>query len=52
MNFFTNRNRVTDVGNKLTVTRGIGERDKLRVWDEHIHSTVYKMGSRGGSNGK
>ena len=52
MNFFTNRNRVTDVGNKLTVTRGIGERDKLLVWDEHIHSTVYKMGSPGGSDGK
>ena len=32
--YLQNRNRVTDVENKLTVTRGIGwGRDKLGDWD-------------------
>ena len=40
-----NRNRVTDLGNKLMVTRGKpggGGRDKLGDWDGHIHTTIYK----------
>ena len=28
-----NRNRLTDVENKLTVTKGERERDKLAVWE-------------------
>ena len=40
-NYLQNRNRVTDVKNKLMVTKG--ERgDKLGDWDWHIHTTVYK----------
>ena len=39
-----NRNRVTDVENKLTVTGGgEGGRDKLEEWDWHIHTTIYKI---------
>ena len=31
---YKNRNRLTDIENKLTVTKGeVGERDKLGVWD-------------------
>ena len=33
INLFKNRNRVTDVENKLMVTRGKGKRDKLGDWD-------------------
>ena len=22
---------------------GVGERDSLRVWDEHVHTAIYKM---------
>ena len=27
---------------------GVGWRHKLGVWDEHIHSTTYKMGKQQG----
>jgi len=37
--------RVTDIENKLTVTRGKRWRDKLGGWDEHIHTTIYKTGN-------
>ena len=42
--YLQNRNRVTDVENKLMVTSG-GRwgRDKLRDWDWHIHTTVHKV---------
>ena len=35
MNLFTNRNRHTDIENKLMVTKGErgGGRDELGVWD-------------------
>ena len=42
--YLQNRNRVTDVENKLMVT--MGERrgkDKLGDWDWHIHTTIYKI---------
>ena len=43
-NLGKNRNGVTDVENKLTVTKGgSGEagRDKLGDWDRHTHTTIY-----------
>ena len=33
MNLLQNRNRLTDMKNKLMVTKGDGKRDKLGVWD-------------------
>ena len=41
--YLQNRNRVTDVENKLMATTGEGVRDKLRDWDWHIHTTIYKI---------
>ena len=44
--YLQNRNRVTDVENKLMVTKGegggAGRRDKLGVWDERMQTTIYK----------
>ena len=34
MNLFANRNRLTDIENKLMVTKGEREgKDKFRIWD-------------------
>ena len=33
MNLFTNQNRSMDMENKLTVTKGDRDSDKLGVWD-------------------
>ena len=42
--YLQNRNRVTDVENKLMVTKGEGGgRDKLWDWDWHTHTTIYKI---------
>ena len=42
--YLQNRNRVTDVKNKLMVTKGERwGRDKLGDWEWHIHTTIYKM---------
>ena len=44
--YLQNRNRVTDVENKLMVTNGEsggGGRDKLGDWDWHIHTVIYKI---------
>ena len=38
--YLQNRNRLTDIENKLTVTKG---RDKLGVCDEQIHTTIHKI---------
>ena len=51
------RNRVTDVENKLMVTKGAGGWDKWGNWDWHIYTTMYKitdenLGFPGGSEGK
>ena len=36
--------RVTDIGNKLMVTKAERQgRDKLGDWDCHIHTTIYKI---------
>ena len=38
-----NRNRLTNIENNLIVTKGDwGEKDKLRVCDQQIQTTVYK----------
>ena len=42
INVFQNRSRLTDIENKLTVSKGEGKRNKLGVWDLEIHITVYK----------
>ena len=39
--YLQNRNRVTDVENKLMVP-GVRGGDKLGDWDWHIHTTIYK----------
>ena len=44
--YLQNRNRVTDVENKLMVTKGGKQgwgRDKLGDWDWQIHTTIYKI---------
>ena len=44
--YLQNRNRVTDVKNKLMVTKGErGGGNKLRDWDWHIYITIYKIGN-------
>ena len=40
--YIQNRNRVTDVENKLMVTGGWGG-DKLGDWDWHIYTIMYKI---------
>ena len=42
--YLQDRNRVTDVENKLMVTkRERGGRDTLGDWDWHVHTTIYKL---------
>ena len=36
-----NRNRLTDIENKLVVIKG--KRDKLEIWDYQIQTTIYKI---------
>ena len=44
LTYLQNRNGVTDVENKLMVTKGEkGGRNKLGDWDWHIHTTIYKI---------
>ena len=44
-----NRNRLTELENKLMVTRGkVAERDKLGVWDWHIDTTITKIDNQQG----
>ena len=42
------QNRPTDRENKLMLNKGgkAGERDKLGVWYEHIHTTIHKITNR------
>ena len=35
--------RLTDTENRLMVTKGVGRKDKFRVWDQQIHITMYKI---------
>ena len=41
--YLQDRNRGTDVENKLMVTRGKGSKDKLGDCDLHIQTTMYKI---------
>ena len=40
--YLQSRNWVTDVDNKLKVTKGKRGWDKLGNWDEHIYTIVFK----------
>ena len=44
MNLFTKQNRLTNIKNKLMVTKGknVAGRDKSGAWDEHTHTTIFK----------
>ena len=48
MNLLQNGNRCTDFENKFMFTKREGGRDKLGVWDYHIHTTTYKIGNQQG----
>ena len=39
-NELIHKSRLTDLENKLMVTRG---RDRLGVWDWHVHTSVFKI---------
>ena len=42
--YLQNRNRLTDTENKLMVTKEERVvRDKLGVWDQQIHTSIYKI---------
>ena len=44
-----NRNRPTDIENKFMVTKGeTWGRDKSGDWDEHTHTTIYKIDNQQG----
>ena len=48
-NYKQNRNRPTNIENKPVVTKGEREgKDKLGIWDYHIHTTIYKTGNQQG----
>ena len=48
MNLFT-KQKQTHIENKLMITKGgRGRRDKLGVWDEQIHTTIYKIDKQQG----
>ena len=45
--YIENRNRPTDIKNKLMVTKGEkGDGDKLGVWDEQVHTIMPKIGDQ------
>ena len=48
MNLST-KQRLTDMENKLMVTKGKRGRDKIGVWDWHIHTTIYKIDNQQGN---
>ena len=45
LTYSQNRNRHTDIKNKLRLPKGtyVGGRDESGAWDEHIHTTIYKI---------
>jgi len=50
MNLFINRNRLIDIEKKLMVTKGErqGRNDKLELWNEQIHTIIYKIDEQQG----
>ena len=48
--YVQDRNRLKDIENKLTVTKGEQEegRDKLGVWDQQVQTTTYKIDKQQG----
>ena len=38
-----NKNRLTDIKNKLVVTSGERGRGNIRVWDEEVQTIMYKI---------
>ena len=47
--YLQKRYRLTDIENKLMVTKGKRKgKDELRVWDQHIHSTIFKIDNQQG----
>ena len=40
---FTKQKTRKDFENKFMVTKGKSGKDRLGVWDKHIHTTVYKI---------
>ena len=47
--YVQNRNRPIDMKTNYGYQRRSGgEKDKLEVWDEHIHSTMYKIDNQQG----
>ena len=50
--YLQKRNRLKDLENELTVTKGEGLvgiiwRDRLRVWGRHVYTAVFKLDSQG-----
>ena len=41
INVFQNRSRLTDIENKLMVSKGEGKRNKLGVWDLEKYILLY-----------
>ena len=39
--YLQNRNRLTDIENKLMATKGNWRRDKLGVWDQNTQTTIF-----------
>ena len=46
MNLFTEKKQ-TDRENKLIITKGEMGREKLEIWDQQIHTTIYKVDKKG-----
>ena len=48
MNLLTSSDRLTDIENKLTVTKGERGARKIGAWNEQIHTTMYKADKQQG----
>ena len=49
--YLQNRNRLTDIEDKLVVTKGDTwqrGREKSGAWDKHTHTTIYKIDNQQG----
>ena len=47
--YLQNRNRFTDLENELMVPGGDGgRRDRLGVWDWHVHTAIFKIDNQQG----